>query len=158
MSPTPELVMRALERVLASPLFARADRQSRFLRHVVEKKLAGDDEALREMAIGLEVYGRPASYDPKVDPIVRVEAARLRGRLREYYETAEADDGIVIRLPKGSYAPTFEHRVALEPVAEPAPVAAVEHMAAAPVVQGSAPGRRWTMAAAAGFLLILVVG
>jgi TolB-like protein len=108
-------VPQALERILASPLFSRADRQSRFLRYVVQKGLAGDEAALRETVIGLEVYERPATYDPKTDPIVRVEAARLRGRLREYYEGAGADDPIRIQLPKGSYVPTFEPAVSAEP-------------------------------------------
>ncbi len=108
MLPPATSVIESLERILASPLFSRADRQSRFLRHIVEKFLAGDEESLRETAIGLEVYGRPGTYDPKEDSIVRVEAARLRGRLREYYEDERAADPIRIRIPKGSYVPSFE--------------------------------------------------
>ena len=110
MPPAAEQITQELERILASPLFSRADRQSRFLRYVVQKRLAGDDESLRETVIGLEVYERPATYDPKTDPIVRVEAARLRGRLREYYETAGPDTPVRIQLPKGSYVPSFEWR------------------------------------------------
>lgn len=103
-------IQEALERILVSPLFARADRQSKFLRYIVERTLAGDDQAVKEMAIGLDVYGRPAGYDPKADPIVRVEAARLRGRLREYYEGPGAEDLVRIQIPKGSYVPTFERK------------------------------------------------
>ena len=83
------------------------------MRYIVERQLAGDDAALRETAIGLEVYGRPASYDPKTDPIVRVEASRLRSRLREYYESEGANDPIRIDMPKGSYVPSFERRIAV---------------------------------------------
>src|SRR5260370_36383854 len=93
-------VTQELEGILSSPLFSRADRQSRFLRYIVQKRLAGDDESLRETVIGLEVYERPATYDPKTDPIVRVEAARLRGRLREYYETARPDNPVRSQLPQ----------------------------------------------------------
>src|SRR3954454_24178008 len=101
MLPSHELVAQALERVLQSALFKKADRQSRFLRYVVEKQLADDTAALREISIGLDVYHRRDDYDPKSDPIVRVEASRLRARLREYYELAGAADEVRIDIPKG---------------------------------------------------------
>jgi TolB-like protein len=142
MIPGAEPVTLALERILASPLFSRADRQSRFLRYVVQKGLAGEDESLRETVIGVEVYERPATYDPKTDPIVRVEAARLRGRLREYYEAEGAGDPVRIQLPKGSYVPSFEWRVAPAPVPE-APLEA----------QASSPRRAWPIAAALGLTI-----
>jgi len=138
MSPTNEHIVKGLERVLASSLFKKADRQSRFLRHVVERHLAGDDDSLREMPIGLEVYERQASYDPKTDPIVRVEAARLRSRLREYYESEGASDPLRIDIPKGSYVPAFEWRgEEPEVVKEPPPP------------PESANKNRWLIAAAA---------
>lgn len=137
--------MRALQQILASPLFIRADRQSRFLRHIVEKHLAGDDASLRETVIGREVYERPSSYDPKEDPIVRVEAARLRGRLREYYETADPSEPVVIRLPKGSYVPAFDWRFLPAETAEsPLPVDPVQPLPAPLVaIPRVAEGRRW---------------
>src|SRR6266496_4506556 len=110
MSPPNELVTESLERALRSALFKKADRQSRFLSHVVRKHLDGDDASLREISIGFEVYERPDTYDPKLDPIVRVEASRLRSRLREYYETAGAEDRVRIDIPKGGYVPTFQLR------------------------------------------------
>ena len=141
----------SLDRILASPLFQRADRQSRFLRYVIEKTLAADVNGLKETTIGLEVYGRPPDYDPKSDPIVRVEAARLRGRLREYYETAPQDDPVVIRLPKGSYAPTFEWRRPPEPVeAITAPAVAAS--------KSTATGKWWLAGAGAGALIALAAG
>src|SRR6267154_1320739 len=120
MSPTNEQVEQSLERVLQSAFFKNADRQSRFLRHVVEKPLRGDDSALREIAIGFEVYDRRETYDPKEDPIVRVEASRLRSRLREYYETAVAEETIRIDIPKGSYVPTFAWRETIREAETPA--------------------------------------
>ena len=69
---------RQLERVLASPGFARNERLSRFLRFVVERHLEGRDQELKESLIAMEVFGRSPGYDSKQDPIVRTEASRLR--------------------------------------------------------------------------------
>ena len=99
-APTTAQIQQAMERILASPQFAKAGRQSRFLAHVVEKHLAGDAAALREIAIAWDVYERPPDYDPKADPIVRVEASRLRARLKKYYESEGASDAVRIDLPK----------------------------------------------------------
>lgn len=96
-----------MERILQTPVFARADRQSRFLKFVVERVLAGDDTPVKEFEIGCAVYDRPGDYDPRTDPIVRVEASRLRGRLREYYATDGLAEPIRFDLPKGSYAATI---------------------------------------------------
>jgi hypothetical protein len=68
----------------------------------------GQQDAPREYSIGIEVYGRKPDFDPRVDAIVRVEASRLRGKLREYYDSAGRTDPIRIELPKGSYAPLFK--------------------------------------------------
>src|SRR5258708_29532179 len=97
-SPTNEQVEESLERVLQSALFKNAERQSRFLRHVVERHLRGDDSALREIAIGFEVYDRRETYDPKGDPIGRGGASRVRSRAREEYETAVAGGAGCMRL------------------------------------------------------------
>jgi TolB-like protein/Tfp pilus assembly protein PilF len=88
-------------------LFAKGQKQGRFLSYVVEKALTGGEAALREYEIGLDVYGRGHLYDPKSDPIVRVEASRLRSKLREYYSTAGAGEPFRIELPKGRYVPQF---------------------------------------------------
>jgi hypothetical protein len=76
-----------LERILASPRFAHSERLKRFLRFSVEEALAGRAENLKEYTLALEVFDKAASHDPGADPIVRVEARRLRARLKEYYET-----------------------------------------------------------------------
>ena len=98
---------RQLERVLESPGFARNDRMSRFLRFVVEQHLEGKDHELKESVIAIEVFGRPADFDPRVDPVVRTEAGRLRARLSEYYVDEGKGDPLVIELPKGGYIPRF---------------------------------------------------
>lgn len=154
MPPTNEHVAKSLERVLESPLFKNADRQSRFLRHVVEKHLNGEDGSLREIAIGLEVYDRRETYDPKEDPIVRVEASRLRARLREYYETADAGDSVRIDIPKGSYVPTFAWR---GPVDEPGGDLVTEvgpEPVPAPVAPPVAKVKRWLVAGVVGAILV----
>jgi TolB-like protein/Flp pilus assembly protein TadD len=99
---------RQLEKVLASPGFARNERLSRFLRFVVDRHLDGRDGELKESLIGIEVFGRIPGYDPKKDPIVRTEASRLRARLSEYYVGEGKADLLVIELPKGGYLPALK--------------------------------------------------
>jgi TolB-like protein len=99
-----------LDRILASSGFASADRVSRFLRYVVERSLAGEADQLKEYVIGLEVFDRNEDYDPRLDSIVRVEAGRLRSKIDEYYNGPGRDDAVRIQLPRGTYAPVFEHR------------------------------------------------
>ncbi len=110
--PSAEDVRRQLGRLLASDGFANADRMSRFLRYVVERTLAGEADRLKEYTIGVDVFDRKEEYDPRIDSIVRVEAARLRSKVDEYYNRPGADDPIVIRLRRGSYIPAFEERTA----------------------------------------------
>lgn len=85
-----------------------------FLRFVVENSLSGKDPA-KEILIGVEVFSRAPNYDPGVDPIVRVEARRLRDKLTQYYQCKGAEDSVVIGLPKGGYMPVFEIRAAAPP-------------------------------------------
>lgn len=99
-----------LQRILTSAVFADAERPSNFLRFVVECTLDGRANEIKESVIGVEVLGRSPSFDPKTDPIVRVEAGRLRTRLTSYYEKEGREDPILIALPKGSYVPEFSER------------------------------------------------
>ena len=108
-SPPRELVEAQLQRILSSPLFAKAPRHTRFLSFVVGKALAGEGESVKEYLIGLEVFDRQSGYDPGSDPIVRAEARRLRARLAEYYRDFGQHDPVHIELPKGTYVPVF-HR------------------------------------------------
>jgi serine/threonine-protein kinase len=102
-------VRRQLDRVLASPGFARNERLSRFLRFVVARHLDDRNQELKESLIAIEIFGRSPDYDPKRDPIVRTEAGRLRARLNEYYIGTGKCDPLVIELPKGGYVPAFRH-------------------------------------------------
>lgn len=103
-------VQEELERILNSDTFRASERLSCFLRVVVERTLQGSTDQLKEYFIGVEVMHRKPSFDPRMDPIVRVEAGRLRSRLRQYYETEGASAPLRIELPKGGYVPTFEPR------------------------------------------------
>ncbi len=102
-----EAVLAELERILASPGFARNERLSRFLRTIVEGHLQGRYGDLKEAVIGIEVFGRQPGFDPKQDSTVRSEAARLRARLIEYYAGEGAGDPVIIDLQKGGYSPAF---------------------------------------------------
>ena len=115
----PDEVRTELERILASKGFQSAGRLSRLLRYVTEKTLAGESEQLKEYAVGVEVFDRDPSYDPRVDSIVRVEAGRLRARLDEYYANDGAASPLRITLPKGGYVAHFGTSSPPEPVAPP---------------------------------------
>jgi len=84
----------------------KAERQARFLRFVVDAALQSPEATLKEFDIAMAVHDRHADYDPRTDPIVRVEAARLRARLREYYEVTPPER-VRIDIPKGQYVPQF---------------------------------------------------
>ena len=96
-----------LDKVLASEPFLRSERLRGFLRFVVEETLSGRGETLKEAVLAHELYGKEANFDGATNPIVRVDARRLRDKLREYY-AHQTGDPVVIALPKGSYVPTFD--------------------------------------------------
>jgi len=128
----PDAVLAALDTVVASAAFGTAKRPARFLRHLVETALRGERHLLKESVLGADVFDRPASWDPRLDPVVRQEAARLRKRLASYYETGGAGAEIRIELPVGSYVPVFRRKTAEtgtapmeNPPIEAAPVRAV---------------------------------
>jgi serine/threonine-protein kinase len=104
---TPSAVLAALEEVLAGPDFAKVERPSRFLRHLVEATLRGETHRLKESVLGVEVFDRRSSWDPRLDAIVRQEAARLRKRLARHYLAAGAHALLRIDLPVGGYVPVF---------------------------------------------------
>lgn len=104
-------ILDALARVEGSRLFANSKRLTELLRFVVEAQLRGDTEGLKQTAIGIELYRRDPSYDPKLDGIVRTHARRLRERLNEYYGSEGARDPVQISLPRGGYVPVFGRRM-----------------------------------------------
>lgn len=104
----PPLLVRAeLDRILASEIFSRSDRLSAFLSFIVDQTLNGHGDSLKEQVIAEALYGKSGDFSTAADPIVRVDARRLRDKLREYYATAPHDP-IVIAVHKGSYTPVFE--------------------------------------------------
>ena len=91
------------EHVLTDPLFSHSPQLKRFLRFAVEKTLAGEGQKLKEYTIAVEALGKPETFDPRLDSIVRVEARRLRNKLHLYYSTRGASDDIFIRFEQGHY-------------------------------------------------------
>jgi adenylate cyclase len=111
-------VLQQLAKIVESRIFKKSERMRRFLRYIVETTLAGKQNEIGEYSLGLEVYDRTDEFDPRLNSIVRVDAARLRSKLREYYETEGKVDTIHIEIPKGTYipvvsnektAPSFDH-------------------------------------------------
>jgi serine/threonine-protein kinase len=118
---SPESVKAALERLLASQTLGGAKRSAALLEFLVRAVLEGRTRELKEYTLGADALGRGKDYDPRTDPIARVEASRLRSRLELYYATEGAADDVVISLPKGGYVPQIERR-AIKAAAETAAV------------------------------------
>jgi TolB-like protein/Flp pilus assembly protein TadD len=109
-APATDAVADALQRLLASPQFAGSPRAARFLRFVVESALAGRGDGLKEYVLGIEVFDRAESFNPRIDTIVRVEAVKLRKRIQQYYRGPGRKDPVLIEVPKGTYVPQFRLR------------------------------------------------
>ena len=177
-SPSPDVVRAELEVILKSDAFVRAPSLAQFLRYVCQKALNGEADQIKEYNIAIEAFGRQPDFDQKEDAIVRVEAHRLRKRLKQYYEGEGADHAIQILVPPGQYAPVFvlrngsgangespasngkpDETVALVPVVEsyaPAP--------AVPATETHPSHRTWTVLAAilglalvAGLIIVALV-
>lgn len=105
----PEAEIRAqVDRILKSAAFSRSKRQQAFLEFITNAALEGRPEELKEYTLGVEVFQRDDAFDPSSDSIVRVEASRLRTKLRDYYDAEGWRDPVVVEMPKGHYAPTFQ--------------------------------------------------
>jgi TolB-like protein len=112
-------IREQLDRILKSGPFHQSRRRQRFLEYVVNETLAGRSDRLKGYNVALEVFDRPQTFDPILDPIVRIEATRLREKLREYYGAEGQGDPIWIDLPKGTYAPQIEFRQRATPGPRP---------------------------------------
>ena len=97
-----------VQRVLQSTGFHNASMLQQLLRYLAQKTFDPSAETLKEYTIGVEALGRPLDFDPKADPIVRVQIHRLRQKLKEYYDADGLHDRLVIEIPKGQYLPVFE--------------------------------------------------
>ena len=113
--PACDIVRRALHAVIASETFARSERLRSFLSYVVECDLSGRAAHLKGYSIGIDVFGRPPGFDAGNDPLVRVQAGKLRKLLDLYYETEGASDPLRIRVPLGSYVPDYAFTAAQPP-------------------------------------------
>ena len=105
--PPDDAVREQLARVIGAPHFSRAHKLAEFLSFVVAETLAGRADQLKAQTIAQAVYQRGPDFESQSDPLVRVEARRLRGRLGEYYAEAGNSDPILIEIPKGAYVPRF---------------------------------------------------
>ncbi|HVN93018.1 MAG TPA: hypothetical protein VMT38_04955 [Terracidiphilus sp.] len=120
-------IRATLERLLGTQHFSAASRRGQLLRFLVEHTLAGDADKINEYAIGLEVFQRPASFDPRIESVVRTEFSRLRQRLRDYYAEDGRRDSVVIEFPPRSYVASFTFRDPAklrEPAVFPEPIRA----------------------------------
>ncbi len=121
--PSPAAIASELERIAASRSFRKAERCLRLLRYVIEAALQGRAGELKEYTLAVNVFERPESFDPRLEPVVRLEARRLRLKLAEYYQQEGQQDAVIVELPKGAYVPYFRFRqeASLEPPLIPAP-------------------------------------
>lgn len=136
--PPADLVRATVEHILASPNFSASERNRRFLRYIVDETLDGRADRIKGYSVGVAVFDRDTSFDPQLDPIVRIEASRLRRSLDYYYVTDGKDDEICISIPKGSYVPVFTTKDATPQPADHPP-ASSPGQALDPVVQTDAP-------------------
>jgi hypothetical protein len=110
-----------VERLLTSKTFEASEVHRRLLEYLAEKSIAGDADRLKEYTVGLEAFGKPPSYDPKHDSIVRLQLGRLRQKLAVYYQNEAAEDAVLVSVPKGAFKLIFEPRLARsEPEQPPA--------------------------------------
>jgi hypothetical protein len=155
--PIPEATIREeLSRVLSGHEFRSSKRSQEFLRYVVENTLTGHSEILKERTIGIEVFGRPVSYDPSEDATVRVKAGEVRKRLGMYYAAEGVGNPLRIELPAGTYVPEFrrngvhtaaEHPRTSEVLQTPLPVR--EH-----AVEQAGAGRKWLIGAVIAVVVV----
>jgi hypothetical protein len=109
---SPADVRAQLAKILGSKHFRTSELPRKFLTFIVSKTLENQAAEIKEYAIGVDAFGRGASFDPRIDSVVRVVARRVRERLAEYYRQEGKDDSLVIEVPTGSYIPSFSIREA----------------------------------------------
>jgi hypothetical protein len=108
--PNPQDIHAALDRICASGTFGTSPKLTSFLRFMVEATLSAHGGRLKGYTVGVEALGRSANFNPQIDPIVRVEAIRLRAALARYYSGDGVRDPVVIEMPRGHYVTLFRWR------------------------------------------------
>jgi len=112
-----ELNQTEVQRIIQSKAFRTSEIHRNLLSYLAEKSLSGTAGGLKEYTVGLDVFAKPASYDPRQESVVRMHVARLRQKLADYYRTEGVNDAVIVDLPKGGFKVTFEQReIAPEPV------------------------------------------
>jgi len=132
--------------VLDSAAFRNAPALRRLLKFLIDKLIAGEADQLKEYSIGVDALGKPETFDPKKDSIVRLQMSRLRQKLAEYERTEGSDDPYILELPKGTFRLTCKERPVSLPVAEPAPPASRKYLEWAIAI-----ALIWAVAASAAF-------
>jgi TolB-like protein len=107
-SPTSEQILAQAEKILQASTFVRSNRSRKLLQYLIERALAGNSKRLKQYSIATEALGRSSDFDPDTDPIVRLEASKLRRALDDYYLRSGSKDAVRISVPKGGYVPSFE--------------------------------------------------
>jgi serine/threonine-protein kinase len=124
LTPSDNEVATQIDRILASHWFSKSERLCRFVRFASNYALSRGADRLKEYLVGVEVFDRGPAYDPRIDPIVRVEARRLRAKLKAYYASTGRGDQLRIEFPKGGYSPIFRlrpsQRIKLKPATDAA--------------------------------------
>src|SRR5579863_4887760 len=105
-----EATQAQVQRILQSKAFRTSEVHRNLLSYLAERSIAGTADSLKEYTVGLDVFAKPSSYDPRTESTVRMHVARLRQKLSEYYHTEGVDDPIIVDLPKGGFKINFELR------------------------------------------------
>ncbi|UCD77953.1 MAG: hypothetical protein JSW26_21465 [Desulfobacterales bacterium] len=108
-------IQRQLQRILDSPEFKATKSQREFFQFVVSEALAGRSHEIKGYTVATRVFGRKADFDPNLDPIVSIQANKLRRALERYYLVTGQNDPVRIDIPKGTYVPTFHEHIGIEP-------------------------------------------
>ena len=108
--PTDADILAQLDRIRSSSEFDVPERARQFLAYVVGETVAGRANRIKAYSIAIEIYGRSGSFDPQMDPVVRIQAGLIRRGLEHYYLVSGQDDPIVVTMPKGGYVPVFSRR------------------------------------------------
>jgi hypothetical protein len=112
-----ELNQSQVLRIIQSKAFRTSEVHRNLLQYLADKSLSGTADSLKEYTVGLDVFAKPESYDPRQESVVRMHVARLRQKLAEYYRTEGVNDAVIVDLPKGGFRVTFEQReIAPDPV------------------------------------------